>query len=99
MGTENGIDYGWGVIMLNNHGQMVPVEVTDFTYTTTTIEEDPPECSHYIPDSWFRDEICGTFNMNRSQFKAFQRIAWNWKAKGHIRKKVIQKLWKKTGAR
>lgn len=99
MGTENGIDFGSGVLILNNHGQMVSCKVTDFTDTTTTVEESPPEYNHYISDSWFRDEICGTFNMSRTDFKAFQRIAWRWNAKGPIRKKAILRLWKKRSER
>ncbi len=99
MGTENGIDFGSGVFILNNHGQMVSCKVIDFTDVTTTIDDDPPECSHYIPDSWFRDEICGTFNMSRTHFKAFQRIAWRWNAKGPIRKITILRLWEKRRER
>lgn len=89
---QSGISFGSGVFMWDDHGQMKPVEVAEFT--ETTLEEAPPECGHYIPDSWWHDEICGTFNMSRPHFRAFQRIAWGWRAKGPIRKRVLKSLWK-----
>lgn len=95
---NSGIKFSSGVMMLNNRGRMLPVEVTDFTDVTTMMEETPPECDHYIPDSWWHDEICGEFNLNKPHFKAFQRIAWGWQAKGPIRKRLILRLRMKSSS-
>lgn len=67
------------------------------TFAPMEVEDDPPECINYIPNSWFRDEICGTFNMSRTAHKTFMRMCYGWKAKGPLRLRVLRKLWKKAG--
>lgn len=88
---------GFGGVLIWDGGTFAPVEVSDFTDVTTTIKDDPPECINYIPNSWFRDEICGTFNISRTAHKTFMRMCYGWKAKGPMRIRVLRKLWKKGG--
>lgn len=94
MPTKNGISLETGVLMWDYGGKLEPVEVTDFNDVTTTIEDDPPECINYIPNSWFRDEICGTFNMSRTAFVRFRRACYGWKARGPLRIRTLRKLWR-----
>ena len=85
---------GFGGVLIWDGGTFAPMKVSDFTDVTTTIEDDPPECTNYIPNSWFRDEICGTFNISSRSFKRFQKACYGWKAKGPMRVRVLRKLWK-----
>lgn len=91
------IEFNYSGVLICGEETFNTVEVTDFTDVTTTIEDNPPECINYIPNSWFRDEICGTFNMSRTAHKTFMRMCYGWKAKGPIRLRVLRKLWKKVG--
>ena len=87
----------FGGVLIWDGGTFAHVEVADFNDVTTTIEEEAHECINYIPNSWFRDEICGTFNMSRTAFVRFRRACYGWKARGPLRIRTLRKLWKKAG--
>ena len=94
MPTENNINNEVGVLMWESGGKVEPVKVTKFFEIAL---DDPPECVNYIPNAWFRDGICGTFNMSSRAFKRFQRACYGWEAKGPLRIRVLRKLWKDVG--
>ncbi len=96
MPIENGIKYDVGVLMWESGGKVEPVKVTEFSEIALN---DPPEYVNYIPNAWFHDEICGTFNMSSMAFKRFQRACYGWRAKGPLRIRVLRKLWGKVGTK
>lgn len=93
----NGIELSSGALYMDMHGQMVKAEVTEFTDTTATWDEAPPECGHYIPDSWWRGEWSGTIELTRSFMRTMMRMVYGWRTKGPIRKRALQKLWRASG--
>lgn len=91
MPTKNGISLSDGM-MFTEDGEMVHVQ----DIWDATITEGPELTQENAIDFW-TGEWSGTVVLTGSLLRKMIRLVYGWRAKGPIRKRALQKLWRASG--
>lgn len=91
MPTKNGISLSNGMLYTED-GEMVRLQdIGDADIT------EGPELTREDAIDFWTGKWSGTVVLTRSLLRIMTRLVYGWRAKGPIRKRALQKLWRATG--